>query len=107
MTTIKRQDAMTALKEVMKTLNLELSVSDAEYMVVIEVNPILCGFSVLRDYEGSLHECHLQKASENFENQGGDDDDDDDESDDEDADESDPPKDEGCWDPENLVKLEE
>lgn len=33
MTTIKRQDAMAALKEVMKTLNLELSVSDAEYMV--------------------------------------------------------------------------
>jgi len=34
MTTIKRQDAMAALKEVMKTLNLELSVSDAEYMVL-------------------------------------------------------------------------
>ena len=33
MTTIKRQDAMAVLKEVMKTLNLELSVSDAEYMV--------------------------------------------------------------------------
>ena len=37
----------------------------------------------LGGWAGSLHECHLQKASENFENQGGDDDDDDDESDDE------------------------
>ena len=35
----------------------------------------------LGGWAGSLHECHLQKASENFENQGGDDDDDDDESD--------------------------
>eukprot|EP00438_Fugacium_kawagutii_P010797 Skav218417 [mRNA] locus=scaffold466:66209:67183:+ [translate_table: standard] len=52
MSTIKREDAMTALKEVMKTLKLDLSVSDAEYMVVIEVNPVLCGFSVLQDYEG-------------------------------------------------------
>lgn len=33
MSTIKREDAMTALKEVMKTLKLDLSVSDAEYMV--------------------------------------------------------------------------
>lgn len=37
----------------------------------------------LGGWAGSLHECHLQKASENFENQGGDDDDDDDESGDE------------------------
>lgn len=35
----------------------------------------------LGGWAGSLHECHLQKASENFENQGCDDDDDDDESD--------------------------
>lgn len=37
----------------------------------------------LGGWAGSLHECHLRKASENFENQGGDDDDDDDESGDE------------------------
>eukprot|EP00435_Cladocopium_sp_Y103_P004507 s4624_g1.t1 len=68
MSTIKREDVMAALKDIMKPLKLDLSVSDAEYMVVIEVNPVLCGFAVLRDYEGGLFECHLQKASEEFEN---------------------------------------
>lgn len=68
MSTIKREDVMAALKDIMKPLKLDLSVWDAEYMVVIEVNPVLCGFAVLRDYEGGLYECHLQKASEEFEN---------------------------------------
>merc|ERR1711970_12116 len=36
---------------------------DAEYTVMIEVNPSLCGFSVLRDYEKGLHECHLPRAA--------------------------------------------
>ncbi|CAK9039663.1 unnamed protein product [Durusdinium trenchii] len=67
MGTIKREDAMQVLKQVMAPLKLELSVSEAEYMILIEVNPILCGFAVLKDYEGQLHECHLQNASEAFE----------------------------------------
>ena len=33
MSTIKREDVMAALKEIMKPLKLDLSVSDAEYMV--------------------------------------------------------------------------
>eukprot|EP00913_Durusdinium_trenchii_P009103 g8558.t1 len=57
MGTIKREDAMQVLKQVMAPLKLELSVSEAEYMILIEVNPILCGFAVLKDYEGQLHEC--------------------------------------------------
>ncbi|CAE7808231.1 ABC1K7 [Symbiodinium sp. CCMP2592] len=72
MGTIKRDEAMsvssTRLKQVLGPLPVELSVSDAEYMVVIEVNPVLCGFSVLQDYEDLLHECNLQKACEVYEN---------------------------------------
>ncbi|CAE7304175.1 ABC1K7 [Symbiodinium natans] len=68
MSTIKRDEAMGVLKQVLAPLPVELSVSDAEYMVVIEVNPVLCGFSVLQDYEGLLHECNLQKACEVYEN---------------------------------------
>lgn len=68
MGTIKRDEAMSVLKQVLGPLPVELSVSDAEYMVVIEVNPVLCGFSVLQDYENLLHECNLQKACEVYEN---------------------------------------
>merc|ERR1712008_587872 len=63
MSTIKRDDALTVLKEVLTPIGMEISVSDAEYTVLVEVNPSLCGFSVLRNYEDGLHECHLQRAS--------------------------------------------
>jgi len=63
MSTIKRDDALEILKGILNPLNFELSVSDAEYTVVIEVNPTLCGFSVLRGYGSVLHECNLQKSS--------------------------------------------
>ena len=33
MSTIKREDVMAVLKDIMKPLKLDLSVSDAEYMV--------------------------------------------------------------------------
>lgn len=52
MSTIKREDALVVIKEVLKPLGLELSVSDAEHMIIVEVNPALCGFSVLRDFDG-------------------------------------------------------
>eukprot|EP00931_Biecheleriopsis_adriatica_P104305 TRINITY_DN78989_c0_g1_i1.p1 TRINITY_DN78989_c0_g1~~TRINITY_DN78989_c0_g1_i1.p1 ORF type:complete len:320 (-),score=89.05 TRINITY_DN78989_c0_g1_i1:12-944(-) len=89
MTTITRQDVLTTLKEVLAPLNLDLSVSDAEYMIVIEVNPVLCGFSVLQGYEGALHECNLQKACREFENRVAKEDEEDDASDEDDEEELD------------------
>lgn len=68
MSTIKREDALAVLKEILVPLNLDLSVSDYDYMIVIEVNPDLCGFSVLRNYETDWHECHLQKATRENDN---------------------------------------
>merc|ERR1712125_289928 len=50
------------VKEILSPLGMEISVSEAEYMIVVEVNPSLCGFSVVQQYEDSLHECNLQKA---------------------------------------------
>mmetsp|Transcript_63311 Transcript_63311/g.100032 ORF Transcript_63311/g.100032 Transcript_63311/m.100032 type:complete len:344 (-) Transcript_63311:18-1049(-) len=72
MSTIKRDDALQVLKEVLAPLGYEISVSEAEYTVLIEVNPSLCGFSVLRDYEGSLHECNLQRVSRQRDQQDSD-----------------------------------
>jgi len=62
MATIKREDVLSICKEVLGPLGMDLSVSDAEYTIMVEVNPSLCGFSVLRDYENGLHECHVQRA---------------------------------------------
>ncbi|CAE7271813.1 ABC1K7, partial [Symbiodinium sp. KB8] len=95
MGTIKRDEAMSVLKQVLGPLPVELSVSDAEYMVVIEVNPVLCGFSVLQDYEHLLHECNLQKACEVYENKACDCDfESEDEPEDEDEDDEDDEEDE-------------
>ncbi|CAJ1328429.1 unnamed protein product [Effrenium voratum] len=82
MGTIKRDEAMQALKDILRPLDLDLSVSDAEYTVLVEVNPVLCGFSVLQGYEHELFECHLQKAFEDCEIQAASQDEGDDEDDD-------------------------
>merc|ERR1712039_480888 len=82
MSTIKRDDALQVIKEVLSPLGYEISVSEAEYTVVVEENPSLCGFSVLRDFEGSLHECNLQRVSRSRDNEDNDEDSDEDNSED-------------------------
>jgi len=89
MSTIKREDALAAIKDIVRPLNLEISVCDAEYMVVVEVNPVLCGFSVMRGYE-ALHDCNLQALCAAVGRKAPDDEDDD-----EDEDESEEEDDEG------------
>merc|ERR1719384_126100 len=46
MGTLQQQEVVQIVKDIMAPLKLELSVCDAEYIVVVEVNPALCGFSV-------------------------------------------------------------
>merc|ERR1711908_17719 len=62
MSTITQRAALDVIKEVLAPFNLDMSVSDAEYKIVIDVNPFLCGFSVLRHYEETWSECNLSKA---------------------------------------------
>eukprot|EP00928_Gymnodinium_smaydae_P012222 TRINITY_DN14442_c0_g2_i1.p1 TRINITY_DN14442_c0_g2~~TRINITY_DN14442_c0_g2_i1.p1 ORF type:complete len:335 (-),score=65.23 TRINITY_DN14442_c0_g2_i1:41-1045(-) len=64
MSTIKREDVLVACKDVLRPLGYDMEVSEADYIVVVEVNPALCGFSVLKaaDYENSMQQCNLQKV---------------------------------------------
>ena len=63
MGTIRREDTLALLKQILQPLGLDLSCSDPTYTVLIEVNPVLCGFSVLQGYEETFHECHLRAAA--------------------------------------------
>jgi len=64
MNTLSQKEVLAVLKEVLAPLKLDLSVSEADFMIVVEVNPLLCGFSVLRGFEDAFFGCNLQRAAE-------------------------------------------
>lgn len=59
MNTLKKEDVLPCLKEILNPLNMDMSVCDAEYTILVEVNPSLCGISVIQDF-AALHDCNLQ-----------------------------------------------
>jgi len=64
MNTLTYKDVLAVFKEFTAPLELDLCVSEPDIMIVVEVNPLLCGISVLRGYHDALCECNLQRASE-------------------------------------------
>merc|ERR1711957_696753 len=63
MNTIKLADAIKACKDVLRPMGFDMECSEADYVIVIEVNPTLCGFSVLQSsrFEDSMFSAICKK----------------------------------------------